>query len=215
MDILYTIGGLPGQFEPQDNWTNKPKIDLDSPFGSLSLAQIPSAIGVLLGNPSIENLPINHKSTTWGTIENISQYLYVRDDQATIAEKLKSGQPLNGAGIFARFGYSPPQASTVTVHGSVALFAHGLCEARKYDSFGVGYYYNAISNDLRYSIKRLTFNTASVNDEIGVEIFYDFAITPAIRFIPSYQHIWDPIAARVSKHQNGADVFLTRLTVAF
>src|SRR5207248_11684134 len=56
------------------------------------------------------------------------------------------------------------------------------------------------------SIKRLTFNTASVNDEMGIEIFYDFAITPAIRFIPSYQHIWDPIAAQVSKHENGADV---------
>ena len=86
---------------------------------------------------------------------------------------------------------------------------------RKYDSFGVGYYYNAISNDLKNSIKRLTFNTASVNDEKGMEIFYDFAITPAIRFIPSYQHIWDPIAARVSKHENGADVFLSRMTVAF
>ena len=43
----------------------------------------------------------------------------------------------------------------------------------------------------------------------------DFAITPAIRFIPRYQQIWDPIAARVSKHENGADVFLSRLTVAF
>jgi len=211
----YAIGGLPGQFEPQYNWTNKPKIDLESPFGSLSLAQIPSAVGILLGNPANEKFPINHKRTTWGTIENISQYLYVRDDPATIAGKLKSGQPLNGVGIFARFGYSPPQASTVTVHGSVALFAHGLCEARKYDSFGVGYYYNAISNDLKNSIKRLTFNTASVNDEMGMEIFYDFAITPAIRFIPSYQHIWDPIAARVSKHENGADVFLSRVTVAF
>ena len=115
----------------------------------------------------------------------------------------------------ARFGYSPPEPSTVTVHGSVALFAHGLWEARKYDSFGAGYYYNAISNDLKNSIKRLTFNTASATDEMGIEIFYDFAITPAIRFIPSYQHIWDPIAAQVSKHENGADVFLTRLTVAF
>src|SRR5205085_9905240 len=30
-----------------------------------------------------------------------------------------------------------------------------------------------------------------------------------IRFIPSYQHIWDPLAARVSKHENGAGVFFT------
>jgi hypothetical protein len=211
----YTVGGLPGQFEPQYNWTNKPKTDLEAPFGALSPAQVPSAIGLLLGGPSSGKLPINHKSTTWGTIENISQYLYVRDDPASIAGKLKSGQPLNGVGIFARFGYSPPEASVVTLHGSVALFAHGLCEARKYDSFGAGYYYNAISTDLKNSIKRLTFNTASVNDEKGMEIFYDFAITPAIRFIPSYQHIWDPVAARVSKHENGADVFLTRVTVAF
>ena len=211
----YTVGGLPGQFMPQYNWTNKAKIDLESPFGSLSLAQIPSAIGLLLGSPSSGKLPINYKSTTWGTIENISQYLYVRDDPATVAEKLKSGQPLNGVGILARFGYSPPEASTVTVHGSVALFAHGLWEGRRYDSFGGGYYYNAISNDLKNSIKRLTFNTASVNDEMGMEMFYDFAVMPAIRFIPSYQHIWDPIAARVSKHENGADVFLCRMTVAF
>ena len=166
-------------------------------------------------NPSNKKLPINYKPTIWGTIENISQYLYTSDDQATIAEKLKSGQPLNGVGIFARFGYSPPEASTVTLHGSVALFAHGLCESRKYDSFGAGYYYNAISNDLKNSIKRLTFNTASVKDEMGIEIFYDFAITPAIRLIPSYQHIWNPIVAEVSKHENGADVFLSRVTVAF
>jgi hypothetical protein len=211
----YAVGGLPAQLELQYNWTNKAKIDLGSPFGSLSLAQIPSAIGLLLGSPSSGKLPINYKSTTWGTIENISQYLYVKDDQAAVAAKLKSGQPLNGVGIFARVGYSPPEASTVTLHGSVALFAHGLWEVRKHDSFGAGYYYNAISNDLKDSIKRLTFKRASVNDEMGVEIFYDFAITPAIRFIPSYQHIWDPIAGRVSKHENRADVFLTRLTVAF
>ena len=142
-------------------------------------------------------------------------HLYVTDDPATVPGKLKSGQPLNGVGIFARFGYSPPEASTVTVHGSVALFANGLFEARKYDSFGVGYYYNAISKDLKNSIKRLTFNTASADDEKGMEVFYDFAITPSIRFIPSYQHIWNPIAAEVSKHENGADVFLSRVTVAF
>ena len=55
--------------------------------------------------------------------------------------------------MFTRFGYSLPEASTVTLHGSVALFVHGLWEARKYDSFGAGYYYNAISNDLKNSIK--------------------------------------------------------------
>jgi porin len=211
----YKIGDLPGQFSPQYNFTNKPKIDLEFPFGPLSLAQIPHAVGVLLGSPKTGNLPINREPTTWGTIENISQYLFVMDDPATIPQKLKSGQPLQGIGVFARFGYSPEEASAVTYHGSVALFAHGLFGGRNYDSFGAGFYYNVISSKLKDSIRLLTAGTATAYDEQGMEIFYDFALTPAIRLIPSYQHIWNPLAADVSKNETGADVFLARVTVAF
>jgi hypothetical protein len=49
----------------------------------------------------------------------------------------------------------------------------------------------------------------------GNRDFYDFALTPAIRLIASYQHIWNPLATDVSKNKNGADVFPVRLTVAF
>jgi hypothetical protein len=55
----------------------------------------------------------------------------------------------------------------------------------------------------------------NLKNESGVEVFYDFAITPAIRFIPSYQHIWFPLAAQVATNQNNADVFLARLNLAF
>ena len=54
-----------------------------------------------------------------------------------------------------------------------------------------------------------------MKDEKGMEIFYDFAVTPAIRLLPSYQHIWNPLTARATTKQGGADVFLVRLTVAF
>ena len=210
----YTLGGLPGQLEAQYNRTTKPKIDLASPFGPLTPAQVPQAVGVLLGSPSTAGLPINHKQTTWGTITSISQYLFVMDDGAAITPKLKSGQPLQGVGLFARFGYSPERASTVAYHGSMALFAHGLFD-RKYDSFGAGYYYNAISGDLKNDFQRLTAGTAAAHDEQGIEVFYDLAITPAIRLIPSYQHIWHPLVADVSKGESGADVFLARVTMAF
>lgn len=213
--LSYKVGDLPGRFMPQFNWTNKSKIDLGSPFGQLSQAQIPQAVGVLLGSSSTEGLPINFKSQSWGTIANFSQYLFVMEDSAAITQKLKSGQPLNGIGVFGRFGYAPPETNTVTLDGSVALVAYGLIDFRKYDSFGVGFYYNAISHNLKDSINQLTAGTATVEDEKGIEIFYDFAITPAIRLIPSYQHIWDPLSARVSKNQSRADVFLVRLNVAF
>ncbi len=137
------------------------------------------------------------------------------DDPALTAQKIKSGQPLNGIGVFARVGYAPPETNPITVDGSVALVAHGLIDSRKYDSFGVGYYYNAISNDLKNDVALLTAGTSTIKDEQGIEVFYDFAITPAVRLIPSYQHIWQPLAAQVATRQSEADVFLARLNVAW
>jgi porin len=48
-----------------------------------------------------------------------------------------------------------------------------------------------------------------------METFYDFAITPAIRFIPSYQHIWNPLIAQAAKQRDHADLFLARVTIAW
>jgi hypothetical protein len=45
-----------------------------------------------------------------------------------------------------------------------------------YDAFGAGFYYNAISGDLKDDIGRLTGRRP--HDEKGTELFYDFAITP-------------------------------------
>ena len=81
--------------------------------------------------------------------------------------------------------------------------------------FGVGYYYNVVSNDFKNAITNLTLGQSSANNEQGFEVFYDFAITPAIRLIPGYQHIWNPVAAQVSTGTTHADIFLTRLTVAW
>ena len=61
----------------------------------------------------------------------------------------------------------------------------------------------------------LTAGRTTAHDEKGIEIFYDFATTPAIRLIPGYQHIWNLLAVDVAKNENGADVFLARLTVTF
>ncbi len=119
-------------------------------------------------------------------IANVSQYLFVVDDPATIVQKLKSGQTVRGIGVFARVGYAPQGTNPITRDASVALFASGLFRGK-----------------------------ATVNDESGFEIFYDFAITPAVRLIPGYQHIWHPLAAQVAKNQNHADFFLARFTVAW
>ena len=80
---------------------------------------------------------------------------------------------------------------------------------------GVGFYYNKFSSDLKNDIIELTAGTAKLSDESGVEVFYDLALTPAVKLIPSYQHIPNPFSAQVVTDQDHADIFLTRLTVAW
>ena len=211
----YKIGNLPGQSWAQANWTNKPKIDLTSPFGQLSPSQVPQAVGILLGTPSTQALPINYKGKSWVTIGNFSQYLFLKDQPRAVAEKLGSGQPLRGIGLFGRIGYAPEETNLITRDASVALFANGLSDHRPNDSFGLGIYHNGISQPLKNDIARLTGATAAVKNENGLEVFYDVAITPAIRLIPSYQHIWNPLTAGVAKNERGADVFLLRLSLTW
>ena len=43
---------------------------------------------------------MNEKDESWFFIANFSQYLFLTDDPASVAEKLKTGQVLNGIGIF-------------------------------------------------------------------------------------------------------------------
>jgi len=160
-------------------------------------------------------VPINYKSDSWLTIENFSQYLFVKDHPTEIAHKLGSGQPLRGIGVFGRVGYAPQRTNTITRDVSMALFAHGVFDFRKDDSFGAGFYYNGISSPLKLDIAQLSGSKNTVQNEKASEIFYDFAITPAIRFIPSYQHIWDPLTAEVTRNQRGADVFLARFAVTW
>jgi hypothetical protein len=116
--------------------------------------------------------------------------------------------------VIGRLGYAGPAASnTLNRDASVALLATGLSDNRQYDSFGIGFYYNGISGKFRNSIRQLTNTT--VKSENGIEIFYNFAITPAISVNASYQHIWNPLSASVTVNQNHADLFLARLNMAW
>jgi hypothetical protein len=214
--FAYTAGSLPGQIVPAFNWSNEPKIDLESPFGQLPPAQIPQAVNVLLGNDSPDGLPTNFKNRSSFALSNFSQYLFVKEeDPSVIADKLKTGQPLGGLGVFGRLGYAAPAAlNMVNRNASVALLARGLLGSRQYDSFGVGFYFNGISRNLKNSIRQLTAGT-TVKNENGIEIFYDFAITPAINVNAGYQHIWNPFVANVTVNQNHADLFLARLNLVW
>jgi len=95
----------------------------------------------------------------------------------------------------------------------MALLAEGLWKSRQLDSFGIGVYYNGASTNLKNSIRQLTDIT--VRNENGVEIFYNFAVTPAMNVNAGYQHIWNPLVATVTANQNHADLFIVRLNLVW
>jgi hypothetical protein len=217
--LNYQIAGLPGQFSLAGNWTNKPKLNLASPVQGITPTQIGNDLAFLQGNadapftPPPPTLSLNYRDESWFVIGNFSQYLYVKDVRDAILPKLKSGQPLRGVGLFGRFGYAPEETNPVARHASIALHANGLLDTREHDSFGVGFYYNGTSDDLKETVSRATNGAFDLRDEKGLEVFYNFALTPAVRIIPSYQYIWDPLLAQVKARENNAGVFFVRLSV--
>ena len=60
---------------------NPPKIDLGAPFAQLTSGANSEAVGALLGVLPSQVVPINYKSTSWLTIGNFSQYLFVKDSR--------------------------------------------------------------------------------------------------------------------------------------
>jgi hypothetical protein len=93
----------------------------------------------------------------------------------------------------------------------MALFAHGLFDARKNGSFGAGFYYYGISDLLKQDIAQLSGGEAATQNEKGTEVFYDFAITPAVRLIPSYQ--LEPAHRRGDEKPTRHRYFLARFAV--
>jgi len=211
----YRIGGMPGSFGPAFNWSNAPKTDLTQPFTGLPAAEAPAAIGALLGARSFEGLSVNRKQESWFAIANASQYLWLKDNPADVPARLRGGEVLSGVGLFARAGYAPEQTNVVTRDASIALFAHGLLDARPYDSFGVGWYYNEISSDFKDTIAELTQGQRQARNESGTEVFYNMAITPAVRFIGSYQYIRHPLNAQVAEGRASTSLVMGRVTVAW
>jgi hypothetical protein len=77
-----------------------------------------------------------------------------------------------GMGVFYRASYTPEDRSAYDLYLSGGIGGRGVIPGRPYDRFGVGPYWLKESNDLKNQ------PTHALGDEVGVEGFYNFAITP-------------------------------------
>ncbi len=97
--------------------------------------------------------------------------------------------PRQGWGIFVKGATSDGNPNYVQNSIIVGIGGYGLFAGRELDSFGVGYYYYDLSNDLQDT---LNVNRERIGDEQGLEVYYSYAVTPWFFLTGDVQYISPP-----------------------
>ena len=182
LDFSYKIGQKPGNFRIGFAWDSRDETDFSDPLKV-------NANGIIDFKD-----PIRTVNNAYMFFANFDQYLYLVDE-AQLDPKEKFLTP-RGLGIFGRFGIGPEKSNLINTFGSVGLGAKGIIPGRRYDQFGIGWYYLNFTEgtiDLLREIEdELGVTGVSFNNEQGIEAYYSFAITPALQVTLSAQYIIDP-----------------------
>ncbi len=109
---------------------------------------------------------------SWSLYANFYQALWV-DEQR---EK-------RNWGVFGQFGIADGNPNPVRFVANGGVGGVSMLPGRKYDTFGVGYFYLGLSDNF----KALSRPILPQQDEYGVELFYNVAITPWARLTTNLQ----------------------------
>ncbi len=94
-------------------------------------------------------------------------------------------------GVFGNFGFSDGKPNPIRWSAIFGIGGHSPIHNRKYDTFGLAYYYLGFSGDFKDVARVIT----PVRDERGLELFYNFGVTPWLHITPDLQVI-TPILGR-------------------
>jgi porin len=158
----WEIVGLTGEFLPIGAWTNKQKFD---------------SLWLILD--LIEGLDIPEKSGNWVVGFSANKYFYVPKEPST--EQVKATPFIlqaEGIGAFLRFHYAPEDRNLFNVFVSGGITGRGVIPTRPLDPYRIGFYALFQSDDF----KNQPILGGLLEDEWGMEIFYDLAITPWLQF---------------------------------
>jgi porin len=93
--------------------------------------------------------------------------------------------PCRSWGVFGNAGLADTGPSPVRWFAGLGLGGSSPLQARRLDTFGVGYFYLGLND----SFKRVAPGVVSLRDEHGIEAFYNYALTPWCRITPDFQFI--------------------------
>lgn len=116
-------------------------------------------------------LPYNTSPDSTAIYYNFDQYLYTEKED-----------PTQGVGLFGRFGWTKQDVMPLAHDYSIGVGGKGVIPHRDNDTFGVGYYFLDLSNDL----------PSNYHSEQGIECYYNIEITPWLHLTPDIQIITNP-----------------------
>jgi porin len=151
--------GLPGHQLIGGSWSSKTFTTLE---------QDPRVALTRLDLP--DGVPIRQQSGSWAVYYNFDQFLYTTKADGS-----------QGLGIFGRIGFADRDTNPIEQFYSFGVGGQGMLPGRDRDRFGIGVYYTSFSRDLRGLILD--------SSEIGLEVFYNIAVTNWLYVTPDIQVI--------------------------
>jgi len=195
----YKVFNHPGMVQVIAAYTSKNAVDVGNP------RFVP---GVITGNTPT-------KTDNWIVEVSGEQYLWepkgASVPQAEGGKKEKFYVPTKdfvqdrpGVGIFYRFSSTPKDRSAYDIYLSGGFGGRGVIPGRPHDRFGVGAYWVKKSSDFDKQPGNL------LRDEVGLEAFYNFAITPWLQLSLDAQWVSPGI-----RSSDNTWVLGTRLNIRF
>ena len=109
--------------------------------------------------------------------------LYWNFDQSLVVDP---ADDTRAWGLFGRAGIADANTSPVDAFFSFGVGGNVLGKTRRDDTFGIGWYY-ASTSPLIGSL--ITSQFGPIGGGQGIECFYNYAVTPAIRITPDLQYV--------------------------
>lgn len=171
-----TRSGFDTAFEGATTWTGEAR--LVTRFGGLTGHQTLGATYAagdfvefdqrLLAYIPSSGVPLKRSGESWSVYWNSDQFLWTRPDD-----------PTRGWGVFGRVGFADESTNPIAQFYSAGFGGKGVGASRPHDRWGIGYYYMKTSDELPEFLQ--------LGDEQGVEVFYNFAVTPAFMITADVQ----------------------------
>ncbi len=172
IDVSWDIGDLGGTFRSIFIYKTENVVDFSN--------------SRLLVERVLTGQALPEKTDNWMIGFNVEQYLWKPDTSGDAPPRTADDAfQERGIGVFGRFGYAPKDRNPYNVYASGGIGARGVFDSRPHDRFGIGVYWMQESGDVDDLVGGL------LQDETGVEAYYNFAITPWLNLSADAQWI-DP-----------------------